>query len=112
MLASVLGLVFAASMGVSAVHATEMAAGMTITSAMGAAASDGKCPHCDHGSRDMNAMDCRLAVCGALGVATLASAPVLVVQANGLALPILAQSSLVGWAHPPDPYPPRPCTLG
>ncbi len=111
-LTSILGLVFAASMSVSAVQATEMAAKMTMASAIGVTAADGKCPDCDHGSSDMKSMDCRLAVCGVPGVATLASTLVVVAQTDEFDLPVLAQPSLVGWAHPPDPYPPRPSTLG
>jgi hypothetical protein len=99
-------------MSVSAVQATEMASKMAMASAMGVATADGKCPDCDPGSRDMKSMDCRLAVCGVPGVATLASTPVVVVQTDGFDLPVLAQPSLVGWAHAPDPYPPRPSTLG
>jgi hypothetical protein len=83
-----------------------------MASAVGLAANDVKCPDCDHGSRDMKAMDCRLAVCGAPGVATLASTPVVAVRSDWLGLPIWAQPSLVDWAHAPDPYPPRPSTLG
>jgi len=99
-------------MSVSAVQATEMAAKMTMASAIGVTAADGKCPDCDHGSSDMKSMDCRLAVCGVPGVATLASTLVVVAQTDEFDLPVLAQPSLVGWAHPPDPYPPRPSTLG
>lgn len=109
---SILGLVFAASMSVSAVQATDMAVRMTMASAVGVAADDVKCPDCDHGNRDMKTMDCRLAVCGAPGVATLASTPVVAVRIDALDLPVRAQPSLVGWAHAPDPYPPRPSTLG
>lgn len=109
---SILGLVFAASMSVSAVQATDMAVRMTMASAMGVAANDVKCPDCDHDGRDMKAMDCRLAICGAPGVATLASTPVVAVRIDGLGFPVLAQPSLVGWAHAPDPYPPRPSTFG
>lgn len=109
---SILGLVFAASLSVSAVQATDMAVRMTMASAMGVATNDVKCPDCDHGSRDMKAMDCRLALCGAPGLATLASTPVVAVRVDGLGLPVQAQPPLVGWAHAPDPYPPRPSTLG
>jgi len=100
-------------MSVSAVQATEMAAKMTMASAMGVAANDTKCPDCDHGSRDdMKPMDCRLVVCGSPVVATLASTLVVVVRTDRFDLPVRAQPSLVGWAHAPDPYPPRPSTLG
>lgn len=109
---SILGLVFGASMSVSTVQATEMAVKMTLASAMGVAASDSKCPDCDPGSHDMTAMDCRLAVCGSPAVATLAPALVVVVRVDGIDLLVRPQPSLVGWAHAPDPYPPRPSTLG
>lgn len=111
-LTPLLGLVFAASMSVSAVQATEMAVKMTMATAMDVASDHGKCADCDHGNGGVKGMDCRLAVCGAPGVATLA--PMLVAAAGIVEhdLPIPALSSLVGWAHPPDPYPPRPCTLG
>ncbi len=108
----ILGLVFAASMSVSAVQATEMAAKMAMASAMGVATNDSNCADCDHGGRDMKAMDCRLVVCGSPVVATLASTLVVVVRTDRFDMPVLAQLSLVGWAHAPDPYPPRPSTLG
>jgi len=111
-LASILGVVFAASMSVSAVQATEMAAGMTIGSTMGVAASDGKCPDCDHGSHNAKASDCLLAICGGTGVAMLASTFVVAVRTDGIALLPGVQSLLIGWACPPDPYPPRLRTLG
>src|SRR5712692_7226594 len=89
-LTSILGLVFAASMSVSAVQATEMAAKMTMASAMGVAANDTKCPDCDHGSRDdMKPMDCRLVVCGSPVVATLASTLVVLVQTDRFDMPVL-----------------------
>lgn len=110
-LSSILGVVFAASMSISTVQATEMAAKMTMASAMDVAASGSTCPACDHGNRDMKAMDCRVAVCGSPSVATLASAPVLVVRADALSLPLVVQPSLAGWAHAPDPYPPRSRTV-
>ena len=99
-------------MSVSTVKAMEMAARMTMGSAMAVAANDSKCPDCDHGNRDMNARDCRVAICGAPAVATLASTLGFVVRTDGVDLLVLAQLSLVGWAHAPDPYPPRPRTLG
>lgn len=111
-LTSLLGLVFAASMSISSVQATEMAARMAISSTMGIAAERGKCPDCDHGSRDMKTMDCRVAVCGAPAVATLASKLVIGFRTDGLGLSVLAQSSLASWAHPPDPYPPKLNALG
>lgn len=111
-LSSILGLVFAASMSLSTVQATEMAAKMTMASAIGVADSDSRCPDCNHGSSDMKAMDCRVAVCGGPGVATLTPALVVVVRTDGLDLPIRALPSLVGWTHAPDPYPPRLHTLG
>jgi len=110
-LTSILAVVFAASMSMSAVQAMEMATKMSMASAMGGGASDSKCPDCDHG-KDMKGMNCGLPACTAPAIATLASAPVAVVRTDGFDLPVLAQTSLVGWAHPPDPYPPRPSTLG
>lgn len=89
-----------------------MAARMTGASGMGVAAEYGKCLDCDHGSRDAKAMDCSLAVCGGSSVATLASAPVVSVRIDGLGLPMPVQPSLVGWAHAPDPYPPKSTNLG
>jgi hypothetical protein len=111
-LTPILGLAFAASMSVSTVQATTMAVKMTMASAMAVSADDGKCPDCDHGSRGTKVIDCRLAVCAAPTVATLSSALVVVIEPHGLDLPLSAQASLVAWAHPPDPYPPRPRTLG
>jgi hypothetical protein len=111
-LTPILGLVFAASMSASVVQAAEMAAKMTMAPAMDVVSDHGKCPDCDQGAGGMKGMDCRLAVCGAPGVATLAPMFVVVVPSVGHDSPLLAQSSLVGWAHPPDPYPPRLRTLG
>jgi hypothetical protein len=111
-LTPLLGLVFAASMSVSAVQATEMVAKMTMAPAMATVTHDGKCPDCDHGSGDAKAMNCRLAVCSAPAVATLAPALVIAVRTDGHDLPVPTQSSLVGWAYPPDPYPPRSRTPG
>lgn len=111
-LTSVLGLIFAASMSASAVQATEMAASMTLALAAGPAAHGGECPDCDHGNRDMKTMDCRVAVCGAPGLATLGTQSAVAVQAVGHDVPVSVQSSLAGWAYPPDPHPPRFRTLG
>lgn len=111
-LTPILGLMLAASMSLSTVQTTEMATKMAMASAMGVAGSDSKCPNCNHGSGDMKAMDCRLAVCGGPGVATLAPALAMVVRTDGLDVPVRALPSLVGWAHAPDPYPPRLRTLG
>lgn len=111
-LTPLLGLVFAASMSLSAAQATEMAVKMSMATAMSTLAHDGKCPDCDHGSGDAKRMDCRLTVCGVPAIATLASAFVMIDRTDRRQLPVPAQSSLVGWAHPPDPYPPRSCTLG
>lgn len=107
MLASILGLVFAASMSVSAVQAAEMAAKMTMMAAMGVATSDAKCPDCDHSGKNATGMDCRLAVCTTAGVATLASALDVAIEHYELDLPVSAQPPLASWAHAPDPYPPR-----
>jgi len=107
MLASILGLVFAASMSGAAVQAADMAAKMTMTATMGVATSDARCPDCDHSGKDKKGMDCRLAVCTTPGVATLASALDVAIEHYELDLPASAQPSLVSWAHAPDPYPPR-----
>jgi len=112
LLTPILGLMFAVSMSASVVQAAEMAAKMSMTPAMDVASNHGQCPDCDHGAAGMKGMDCRLALCGAPGVATLAPIFVAVVPDVGHDSPVPAQSSLVGWAYPPDPYPPRPRTLG
>lgn len=111
-LTPLLGLVFAASMSVSTVQATEMAAKMSMATAMSGEVHAGKCPDCNHGSGDTKTMDCRIAVCGAPGLATLASVFLLTVRTDGGQLPVPTQSSLLGWAHAPDPYPPRSRILG
>jgi hypothetical protein len=111
-LTPILGLAFAVSMSASVVQAAQMAAKMTMTPAMDIASDHGRCPDCDHGAGGMKGMDCHLAVCGAPGVATLAPTFALVVPSVADDSPARLQSSLVGWAHPPDPYPPRPRTLG
>jgi hypothetical protein len=108
-LSSIWGLVLAASMSISPVQATEMAAKMAMAPVMGVAAADTECPDCDRG---MTAMDCRLAVCGGLGVATLVQMPAVAVRIEGLDLPVRALPSLVGWLSAPDPHPPRPGTFG
>ena len=106
-LTPILGLVFAVSMSASVVQAAQMAAKMTITPVMDIASDHGQCPDCDHGAGGMKRMDCHLAFCGAPGVATLALTFVVVVPSVAHNSPARLQSSLVGWAHPPDPYPPR-----
>ena len=111
-LTPLLGVVFAASMSASTVQATEMAARMSTATAMSGELHDTKCPDCNHGSDDTKAMNCRLVVCGAPAVVTLAPAFVMIVRTDGRDLPVPVQSSLVGWAHPPDPYPPRSRILG
>lgn len=111
-LTSILGVVFAVSMSVSVVHATEMAVKMTMASAMAVAAGHDRCADCDHGNGTTKATECRLAVCAGPSVATLSSTLVVVARPDALDKPTLAQPSLVGWAHPPDPYPPRLRTLG
>lgn len=107
-----LGLAVALSMSVSAMQATEVPTGMTMATVAGVAADDGKCTDCDQGNRDKKANDCRLAICGMPGIATLVSAFAVVDRPNGRDLPVPPQSSLVGWAHAPDPHPPRLRTLG
>jgi hypothetical protein len=107
MLASILGLVFAASMSVSTVQAADMAAKMAMTAAMGVVTSDAKCPECDHSGKNAKGMDCRLAVCTTPGIATLASALDVAIEHYELDPPASAQPPLVSWAHAPDPYPPR-----
>lgn len=109
--ASILGLVVAASMSVSVIQVTEISAWVTITSATTPTYNDSKCPDCDQSGRDMNATDCLLAICGGPGLATLVSTLAVVIQTDGLDQPVWVQPLLVGWAHPPDPYPPRPRTL-
>lgn len=111
-LTPLLGLVFAATMSASAVQATDMAAKMSMTTAMSTTSHGANCPDCGSGSRDAKAMSCRLAVCSAPAVATLAPTMVIVTRTDGHDLPVPAQSSLVGWAYPPDPYPPRSRTFG
>lgn len=111
-LAPLLGLVFAVSMSASVVQAAQMTAKMTMVSSMDVASDHGKCPDCDYGAGGAKGMDCRLDVCGAPGVATLAPMFVVVVPSVAHDSPARLQSSLVGWAHPPDPYPPRPRALG
>lgn len=106
-LTSILGVVFAVSMSLSAVQTMGMAAKMTMAATAGVAASDGKCPDCDHGGRDTKAMDCRFAACGTPSVATLASVLAMIARIDSLDRPLPVQLSLVGWVHPPDPYPPR-----
>lgn len=107
MLASILGVVFAASMSVSVVQAAEMAAKMSMAAAMCVATGDAKCPDCDHSGKNTKGMDCRLAVCTTPGVATLAPALDVAMARYELDLLPSAQPALVSWAHAPDPYPPR-----
>jgi hypothetical protein len=108
-LASLLGVVFAASMSVSTVQATEMAAKMSMASAVDMAATSdaGRCPDCDHSKSDAKATDCRPALCGTSGVAALGSSTGGARRIDVVDVPVLAQASLIGWAHAPDPYPPR-----
>lgn len=108
-LASLLGLVFAASVSVSTVQATEMAAKMSMASVMDMATTSdaGKCPDCDHNKSDAKATDCRPALCGTSGVATLGSSTGGASRIDVVDAPILTQALLIGWAHAPDPYPPR-----
>lgn len=108
-LASLLGVVFAASMSVSTVQATEMAAKMSMASVMDMATTSdaGKCPDCGHNKSDAKATDCRPALCGTSGVATLGSSTEVIARVDIADVPVLAQASLAGWAHAPDPYPPR-----
>ena len=106
-LASILGLVFAVGMTLSLAQATPIGTKITTASATSGATRTSKCPDCDHSNRDTKATDCRLAVCGGPGVATLASMPVLAVRTDRLAFALPTESSLMGWAHRPDPYPPR-----
>lgn len=110
MLTPLLGLIFAVSMSVSAVQASDMAARMAMASAMGAA-GDGNCRDCGDGAPDAKATGCAMAFCTLHVVASL---PLTFVMFGvvGSDRPVLAQPSLVGWASPPDPHPPRPDTLG
>ena len=110
MLTPLLGLVFAVSMGASAVQASDMVVRMAMASAMGAA-GDGRCQDCFDGAPDAKATDCAMAFCTLHVVASLPHIFVMV-GIDSSDRPVLAQPSLVGWASPPDPYPPRPDTLG
>lgn len=107
-LASLLGLVFAASVSVSTVQATEMAVSMSMASAMDmTSGDDGRCSDCDRSKSDARATDCRPALCASPGVATLGNSTGGASRIDVADVPLLAQASLAGWAHAPDPYPPR-----
>ena len=106
-----LGVVFAASMSVSTVQATEMAVKMATASSVDIAQHN-KCPDCDHGNDGMKPMNCGLVVCTAQGVASLPQTFIITVSAIGVDVPNPLQPALVGWVHAPDPYPPRRSSLG
>lgn len=109
MLTPLLGLAFAASTSLSTVQATEMAAKMSMASSMDMATTSdvGKCPNCDHSKSDAKATDCRPALCGASVVATLGCSTGGAARIDVADVPVLMQAALVGWAHAPDPHPPR-----
>jgi hypothetical protein len=109
-LTPLLGIVFAVSMSASAILASDMAARMAMAAAVGAA-GDGKCQGCNDGIPDTKAAGCTMAFCTMHVVACLAQ-PLAVIGIDCLDRPVLAQRLLVGWMHAPDPYPPRPLTLG
>ncbi len=89
-----------------------MAATMVMTPGMAGDHGNGNCADCDHGKGGMTAMDCGLLVCGTSGVATLTPLFGAIVRTSVIAVALVPQPSLVGWAHPPDPYPPRSRILG
>jgi hypothetical protein len=106
-LSPLLGLVFAASMSVSAVQATEMAVKMATASTVDVA-QHSKCPDCDQNGSGMKAMTCGIAICSAAQAATsLPQTFTLSVLADSVTVKYALQPSLVSWAHAPDPYPPR-----
>ena len=109
MLAPLLAVLFAVSMSVSAVQAAEV----TVKMATGYAVSTvqhNKCPDCDHGSKGMKGGNCGLAVCSQ-SVVSLPQTSTLPASTNVVDVPSPLQPTLVGRAHAPDPYPPRPSSF-
>ena len=105
-LTPLLGLVFAASMSVSAVQAAEMASKMVAAPTVDVA-QHSKCPDCNQKSGGMKAMTCGVAVCAAQAIAALPETVAAVAFVDGLDLPNSRQPSLVGLARAPEPGPPR-----
>ena len=105
-LAPLLAAMFAVSMSVSAVQATDMTVKMATGFAVGTVQHN-KCPDCDHSTGSMKAVNCGPVLCAAQGVASLPQTFAIAASVDGVDVPSPFQSTLVGRAHAPDPYPPR-----
>jgi hypothetical protein len=87
-----------------------MAAKMAMASAS-SISHKSTCPDCGDSGRDMKAMGCSLALCASPAMALPAQTAIMM-PFERFELPVPVQRSLFGWAHAPDPYPPRSTTLG
>lgn len=110
-LALIVGAIFAMSTSFSVVQAMGTAA-MTgdVTAAFGMG-DDGKSPGRDQTDLGMEATNCSLPGCPGSALTLPAQGPA-IIPTDGVDLLAAGLPSLVGWAHAPDPYPPRLRTLG
>jgi len=100
-----LGLLVALGMSLSAVQASNMAAGMVMSSHQMAANGTGNCNGCNDGPGAAKIMMCD-AACVAPATATVPQSPALLIE-GPVNHPLSQSPTLSGWTASPNPHPPK-----
>lgn len=101
----VLGLLVALGMSLSAVQASNMAAGMAMPGHQMAAAGAGHCDGCNDNAGGTKMMVCD-ATCVAPAMATVPQSLALLIE-RPVDRPFSQGSTLSGWTASPNPHPPK-----